>query len=624
MISSQPSTRTNLGASWFRALRLLASAKLTAVLLAIFAAALLAANLLQQRLGTDSAHGFVYDRGWFTGLLMLLGINAVSALAVRWSRRQWPAVAGYAGLLILLAGSAQSLLTGQDGRVTLIQGELSERLMQDRQSTITAFWIGRPQEPPFEFSLEAGPRDWPAGKAEDLGELDGVRVRVCGFVRRPRAVEEWIADDSRQGGPVVKFRITGTDGKQVAESWLADRQFGDAVLVGPLRLQLERAASDRMLDDFSRPLGEAGDANGEHGFLTMHHGPASLRVPVSGNVGKRIEISDSGVAVEIAEYLPNAKPGRLGEFVSRDERPKNPMVELRVFLPGEEQPLRQIAFAKDPLLNLDGIYPRVCPVKFRFHHPAIQSQSAFELLQTSDGRLFARQVSAGSVQFFGEVKAGQKLALPAGFQIEILEHRPSARQKLTYVVDQSAAAVASEPAALIEVQHGGGVQQTWLLRNDLHRGQQTLTLPSGIMAVKFASGEVPLGFSLKLLDVVRDRAPQADRPPGSPEQLKHVGGVASGGRLQVAEAADGANREIDFTLRRPIEHGRYTLRPIAIEDAGHGRVSATFEILSDPGRSLRHIGALGLILGFALQLLLRLRVTTAVEVAPIVEQRLAA
>jgi hypothetical protein len=83
------------------------------------------------------------------------------------------------------------------------------------------------------------------------------------------------------------------------------------------------------------------------------------------------------VAVELVHYLADAKLDSTGQFQPLGEEPRNPLVELRVHMPGENEPFRQVAFAKSPLLNLDGVYERVCPVKFVYQHPKMDSNADF-------------------------------------------------------------------------------------------------------------------------------------------------------------------------------------------------------------------------------------------------------
>ena len=116
---------------------------------------------------------------------------------------------------------------------------------------------------------------------------------------------------------------------------------------------------------------------------------------VDQNVGQAVAVGDSGAKVELVQYLSNAKLDAAGQFQSLGEDLRNPLVELKVKLPGDEEPYRQVAFAKSPLLNFDGVYERDCPVKFVYQHPKIKPQTAIEFLQADDGKLYGRTIATG-------------------------------------------------------------------------------------------------------------------------------------------------------------------------------------------------------------------------------------
>ena len=133
-------------------------------------------------------------------------------------------------------------------------------------------------------------------------------------------------------------------------------------------------------------------------------------------MGKKVAAGEHGPTVEIAEYLPNARPGNSGRFLSAGEDPQNPMLELRVYMPGGKEPIRQIAFAA-AVLNLDGIHGQNCPVKFWYHHPAVNSESGVEFLQTPDGKLYCRVGSGGKYRPQGLVREGDRVEFAGGFKV---------------------------------------------------------------------------------------------------------------------------------------------------------------------------------------------------------------
>jgi hypothetical protein len=573
-----------------RTLFWLASPKLAVVLLATLAAVLAWATLLEAKHGSAYSRWYVYESSWFFGLLALLGIHSFCAAASRfpWQRQHTGFVVTHAGLLVLLAGAVWSFWEGVEGRVSLGEGETTQHMVLAHRGQVTAFWVGRPQEAPFEFTFDGGPVNWPAGKILDMGAVDGVKARILAYYPHAIPDESWVADASNLGGPAVQFKASDQTKTPIAEGWLADQQFGDAVAVGPIRLQLQRAATDRMLEDFLQP---PVDDLGEKGRLVIYFGDAVERVSLDTRLGQKIPLGSTGVTVEILEYLPNAVPDKLGNFTSKGAQPKNPMVELRVYLPDQEQPLRQIAFAKDPLLNLDGVYPRVCPVKFRFYHAAVQQETAVELLQTSDGTLFGRLCTAGHYTSQGELHPGDRLDLPGNFRLDIVAHIPHSKRQVTFTTSGSVtgkkARDKSEPAALVEISVGDKAEQVWLRRNDPAYGQSTLALPGGTLALSYEDGRVPLGFSLGLIECRRELNPG------------RVGNAAFSSKVRVVDPQRGLDQERLISMNQPLTHGNITFYQSSSGEAGHGRKTSTFHVASDPGRPLKYGGSLMICLGIA-------------------------
>ena len=110
--------------------------------------------------------------------------------------------------------------------------------------------------------------------------------------------------------------------------------------------------------------------------------------------------------------------------MARSDKPRNPVLELRIHLPGEREPIRQLAFAKAPLLNLDGVFGRVCPVKFWYHHASMPQTPGAVFLQTPTGQLYCRRVVDGSLAEPAEVTLDNKIPVGGQFDIAVVKHLP--------------------------------------------------------------------------------------------------------------------------------------------------------------------------------------------------------
>jgi hypothetical protein len=572
----------------------LASLKLAVVLMATLAAVIAAATILETKYGRPYAQWFVYNSSWFIALLGLLGINIFFAAAVRWpwKRHQTGFVVTHAGLLVLLAGSIQTFMGGVEGQVVLLESETAAKMTLPQRSQITALWAGRPAEAPYEFTFEGGPADWRPGVTLDLGEVDGLGARVLKYYRHAEPVDQWLSDKEQAGGPLVRFRLEGAERQGAVSHFLSDQDFGDEVFVGPIRLQLQRAATDVMLKDFvDPPLGELG----EKGLLLAWFEDHAERILIDDSVNQKISLGQTGAAVEIAAYLPDARPDSHGRFKSTGQAPRNPLLELMVHLPGEQAPLRQLAFAKSPLLNLDGVYGRACPVKFHYYHPAHKPTTAIELLQTSDGKLHSRVFAKGRLAAQGEVRSGSRIFLPGNFTFQIAEYLPHAVRNVVFhpVEIEQDDAKQPEPAAEVEILMAGGAQRIWLQRNHPTHGSRTISTPDGPLRVQLGHAQMPLGFAIKLVDFHRELNPGRQ------------GNAAFSSKVRLVDVRQKVDEERNISMNEPLTHNRLTFYQSGFQEAGHGREASTFSAAYDPGRGLKYAGSLMICLGIAIMFYMR-------------------
>ena len=127
-----------------------------------------------------------------------------------------------------------------------------------------------------------------------------------------------------------------------------------------------------------------------------------------------------------------------GRFVNAGEKPRNPVVELRVYLPGGKEPVRQVARAS--FANPGGMHIVKCPVKFWYHHPAVAAEPAVEFLATSQGKLYCRfgngKAAGGTptpqYESRGEVHAGDTLEAWTDTTVSIVRFVPHARRELIF------------------------------------------------------------------------------------------------------------------------------------------------------------------------------------------------
>ncbi|MHB1037206.1 MAG: cytochrome c biogenesis protein ResB [Pirellulales bacterium] len=574
------------------AFRWLASLELAVVLIGVLAVVLAVATLIEQAHGRDYARWYVYGSAWFAAFLGLLGINILAATIARfpWKRRHFAFLITHAGLLVLLVGAIQSLMGGIDGQIVLQEGGASDRLVLNDWCRITTRWLdmeGRQDRQPAAFRFQPGPADWPEGKTLDLGGISGVQLEVTRYLSRARAVENWVADKTRSGPPAIEFALVGANGVAGEGQWLSAGQFGGLASVGPIQFEFQRVPAATMRDDFLKPPAKDMDPSG---VLSIHYEGRMQRIPVSKNVGKKIPLSDGKVSVEVVEYLPNAKPDADLKFTSEGTEPKNPFVELRVYLPGEKEPIRQIAFANHPFQSLDGIHGRTSPVKFWFHHPATTADSGAQFMQTPDGKLYCRVGIDGKYQPQGEVKAGDRFALPAKFRAGLVKHLPNARREVTFEPAPPAAEEggAAGAAVCLAVTAAGETREVWLKQNDSEYGIQRLATGEGPLGLACGYGDEPLGFSLQLLKFQRGLNPGG------------MGDASFASTVRLIDKNANVDEKHEISMNQPLVHGKFAFYQSGFDSTPDGKAVSVLSVAYDPGRFLKYLGSLMVCAGCAL------------------------
>ena len=264
--------------------------------------------------------------------------------------------------------------------------ETGDKIRLPDYSLFRAEWMGQ-QQPgdrlPAAFRFQPGPLDWSSDESLLFKELSGVRLKVLRFLAHARMDEDWIADPAGEGPPAVKFAFTGPEETAAGESWLVAGQFGGQAAAGSVKLEFQKTGVNSLVEDFLHAPTDGDPA----GLLSMHYdGRTSNAIAVRKTWARRSPCRVARCRWRWPRTFPTPGPNTDGRFVSQGSEPLNPLLELKVHLPGKEEPIRQIAFARMPFLNLDGIHGQSCPVKFWYCHPAVAPRTGHRVLQTPDGK----------------------------------------------------------------------------------------------------------------------------------------------------------------------------------------------------------------------------------------------
>ena len=572
--------------------RILASLKLAVTLIVLLAAVLAAATVVEADKGRDYARWYFYTQPWFVALLAMLGVNILSATLIRfpWKPRQFGFLVTHAGLLVLLAGSIVTFNRGIDATISLEAGETGDHVTVRDLNRFSVQWrpvAGQPERPVSQFVFSPGPVDWSEDKGLLLGEINGVKLRVMRYLAHARPSEEWTAAPDGNGIAAMKFSLVGPDNAENVEQWLTASHFGGSTAVGSARVEFRQAEADTMVDDFVSP--PAKDGLDPQGLLTIHYEGRVTRVPVSKNVGKKIRLEHGDVSVEIAQYLPNGRLQADGRFVTVGDKPGNPVVELRVYLPGVKEPVRQVA--KASFASPGGMHIEKCPVKFWYHHPAVAAEPAVEFLATSDGKLYCR-VGNGKYESRGEVRAGDTVDAWTDTAVSIVNFVLHARRELVFTPVQVARDDREhfEAAAEVELTAGDSTQRLWLQRGDDGGTPIPIKTSDGTLAVSYGYESLPLGFSLQLKKFTRGMNPGG------------MGDASFASTVRLHDEARQIDEDHAISMNQPLIHGRYMFYQSGILPSGTGTVLA---VASDPGLFLKYLGSIMTCAGTLIMFVLR-------------------
>lgn len=579
--------------------RFLASVGLTVGLLIVLSGVLIGATFLEAARGREQAQWFIYDSRWFIGLLALLAINSLAALLARfpWRRNQLGFMLTHVGLLALLVGAGQTYRSGIVGRISLRPGEQTDRLVLPNDTRITVLSSAEKNTQATSFTFRPGPADWPEGRVVNFKEENGLGLKVLSFLRHATEKIEWVADEQDFQGPAIKLALQGATGRLVAEDWLTASRYGGEAIVGPTRYELFPVPVETMLADFVDPPATSATPQG---VLSIHYQGRLQRVVVAEQLGKQVPLGDSGTKVELCEYIPNARPAGNGRFISRGDKPTNPLLELKIYEAGQPEPLRQVAFVKLPLLTLDGVTGRDCPVKFWYHHAGQNATPGARFLQTPAGKLYCRAVKSGAFEPAVEVQAGTRIPIGGDFAITIGQHLPRARQDITFQpAEAGPQAAEAEAAALLEVHAGATVRQVWLKRNDLQFGFQRIPTDAGLLGLSLENDSQPLGFIVQLKEFKRNPHPSRQQ-----ETL-----VTS--TLLVKDEATEPGAEHELASGTPLQKGKFTLFQSGVREIPGGMSESVVMVTYDPGKYLKYLGGLLLACGTIVLVFGRVRKLTS-------------
>jgi len=309
----------------------LASLRLAVVVMSTLGLTCLLATIYESKHGTPAVQRDVYTTPWFTGILVLLGLNIFCAMMKRypWKAHHTGFVMAVIGILALLVGSLVSLHFGMDGNMALFEGETTARVALLNKS----LQVTMPGREPGVFTVLLE-KDPPGPGHERRFKMPGGGVTLVAedFLRHVEIKEGYAA--AADGPPALHFLLDNPFAKQ--DAWVSlEEPSSQRVSFGPAAVSLRKVASDAEAKSAPVPTG-----GNEVAFLLTPSGALHYVIGTRNGDGSRGTVKEGesidtpwmGMKVVVQQLLPHASHQHTvvpSATLPRDER-QQPAVKVHL------------------------------------------------------------------------------------------------------------------------------------------------------------------------------------------------------------------------------------------------------------------------------------------------------
>lgn len=634
----------------------LASLQLAVVLIGIFIVVMAYATLIDEWYGPEPAQFGIYGSWWFMTLGVLLGLNVLLSMLVRypWQRRQTGFVVTHLGILVLLGGSLASYHGGMISSLAVYEGKenhiavCSTRHLEIRSVAADASDDALLQAEPAVAALATGPFSWRdyaerswfpwalvAPRPGVVYQKGGLKVELLDFLADSRrtaipriklavapAAAKFAGHGQDSGVETLELCVSaGAHGmRSMRPGGMGERRetpLGQYVTFSMARSDAETAAflacrSEGQLE----PLGQ----------VVFYVGGKVYRFSVAEFQKKsRLPLGETGLEVELVQF----EPSMLG-------------VQLRV-ISAQEGARPMTLFASLPHFNrqddLDGVYGEYFvdakAAQAGDLEPSLRPQGKalmdaarprIDILQSHDKKLYYRTVRDGKVLEAKPWPTGREEDRPliafAGesdaIRLQLDEFTPSAEPD--WVVEPVKFDRKSErtfqPRARLRVSLGQEAKEFWLAAPaaEMQADQeQIFTLGGRKLLVVMPQDQIELGFAVKLDSFQRKLDPGAMRAAhygskvdlleeGTQRAIARAVEIKVNGPIDVADPRSGKTwRLFQASFEGPFKPGSEVFEQVAGPQSPRKQIyRSVFSANYDPGRGLKYAGSLLIVAGIAI------------------------
>lgn len=514
----------------------------------------------------------IYRAWWFSGLLIVLGVNLAASAWIRypWRKSQAGFVMVHAGIIVILVGSLITQWMGFEASLVLTEGgEESEMATNQRvvgfqgkgESWQKIPFRGhpldtfRPQIEPLEGGWELAVKEY-APHAE----------RVVSFVEGGQIFE-----------PAIRFRIFND--QTTVEEWLVaghpDRSRHE---MGPLIVLAKRVAAPELARWKANPSGAQGQ-----GVLKVQMEGRVFEVNVDQAKNHPVPLDGSAYRIKVKRVLPHAMVEG-NRLVNSSSSWKNPAVEVELSSPAGTE--KHTVFTLFP--DFDSFHGQHSPshAKIKYEAP-MTDRNRMVLLATPGQPVYCVFLSKEGTSRVVKMGLDDQFQTPwMGLKVKLLQYIPQSRQEVTYRALPMESGKEGFPEAIrIALKKGGMETSSWV---DLDRGPIEVEAGGSRVHLSFERRRVPLGFSVKLKDFHVGRDPGTDRP------------ASFSSEVEVVDRTNGRTLGQKIAMNQPLVYGGYKFFQASYVPVGPGEPEVSIlAVARDPGITLKYLGSIILISGIA-------------------------
>ncbi len=546
--------------------RFFSSLKLAVVLLVALAIILSIATFYESVYDTKTAQYLVYKSPLFAAFLSLLGMNVTCSTLMRypWKKSQTGFVLTHLGIILILAGSLQTMFVGVDGSMVLEEGETSSRVTIDEP----VLYFGRDIDSVHEIAAEFRWNRPKPGESEHRFRADpeGEIVVMIDNYYHHSVAETVYTPDEDEGIPAVALRLKNAQVDQTV--WLTPAS--GKMALGPATVDFFRLADAEAEEAFRNPPPESHRGSVQ---ILLDNRPMVVDLDRISETPYPLEYGDA--SVRLIRYLPHAVVED-GELISRSDEPINPAVEVELTTPVGSQ--RWLLFSALQELNT-----RVSSEGEQFssrllynREEAAENGRQLEIGLTSTGELLYRVDGQRSGTFVLDD------SVPTGWmdlEATITSFLPQAKRgKIVREVEapDNPDETAPGPSIRVTLEGAQNLGPYWLERGDILRfddGDQ------GDLILGYGYKTVPLEFAVTLKEF------RIGYDPGTTNPATYESDV---------EVED---ETFTVAMNQPYAGHGFKVFQASYSETVDGRWVSVFAVVRDPGIGLKYLGSIIMILG---------------------------